>query len=151
MPVQVSYPGVYIEELPSGDHVIAGVETSTTAFIGRAAKGLVDEPTIVLSFGDFETLFGGLDPKYPMSYAVHDFFMNGGFKAIIVRLYKDPDSASATAGLSIDSVGQQNNSDVIKLVAMDPGAWGGYLEASVDYDGITTAIAKVDHHSQHLW
>ncbi len=31
--VQVSYPGVYIEEIPSGAHTIAGVATSIAAFI----------------------------------------------------------------------------------------------------------------------
>jgi phage tail sheath protein FI len=29
-----TYPGVYIEEIPSGVHPITGVATSITAFIG---------------------------------------------------------------------------------------------------------------------
>ena len=36
MPVAVSYPGVYIEEIPSGVRTITGVATSITAFLGRA-------------------------------------------------------------------------------------------------------------------
>ncbi len=31
--VQVSYPGVYIQEVPSGVHTITSVATSITAFI----------------------------------------------------------------------------------------------------------------------
>src|SRR5712692_3598144 len=86
MPVQVSYPGVYIEEIPSGVRTITGVATSITAFIGRASRGPTDEPVTINSFGDFERLFGGLGASYPLSYAVRDFYLNGGSQAIIVRL-----------------------------------------------------------------
>ena len=88
MPVAVSYPGVYIEEIPSGVRTITEVATSITAFIGRASLGPVNEPITINSFGDFERQCGGLIVDYPMSYAVRDFFLNGGSQAIIVRLYK---------------------------------------------------------------
>ena len=39
MPVTLTYPGVYIEEVPSGVRTITGVATSITAFIGRALRG----------------------------------------------------------------------------------------------------------------
>ncbi len=84
--LQLSYPGVYIEELPTGQHTITGVATSITTFLGRALWGPVDEPTTVFSFSDYERLFGGLAYDYPLSYAVQDFFLNGGSQAIIVRL-----------------------------------------------------------------
>src|SRR4051812_38534256 len=87
MPVQVSYPGVYIEEIPSGVHTIIGVATSITAFIGRARSGPVNDPVIINGLGDFERRFGGLGVDYPMSYAVRDFFLNGGAQAVIVRLF----------------------------------------------------------------
>jgi uncharacterized protein len=60
MPVTPTYPGVYIEEVPSGVRTITGVATSITAFIGRALRGPVDEPVTIFSFGDFERQFGGL-------------------------------------------------------------------------------------------
>ncbi|RME01414.1 MAG: phage tail sheath family protein, partial [Bacteroidetes bacterium] len=75
MPVRPTYPGVYIEEVPSGVRTITGVATSITAFIGRALRGPVDEPTIINNFGDFERKFGGLWVDGPMSYAVRDFFI----------------------------------------------------------------------------
>jgi len=90
MPVQVTYPGVYIEEISSGAHTITGVATSITAFVGRAAQGLIEEPMTIFGFGDYEREFGGLSHDYPMSFAVQDFFLNGGSQAIIVRLYKTP-------------------------------------------------------------
>src|ERR1700751_5239494 len=86
MPATLTYPGVYIEEIQSGVRTITGVATSITAFIGRAARGPVNEAVAINSFGDFERAFGGLQEQFLMSYAVRDFYSNGGSQAIIVRL-----------------------------------------------------------------
>ena len=77
MPVTPTYPGVYVEEVPSGVRTISGVATSITAFIGAAARGPVNQPRTINSWGDFERIYGGLDAAYPMSYAVRDFYLNG--------------------------------------------------------------------------
>ncbi len=87
MPVAVSYPGVYIEEIPSGVRTITGVATSITAFIGRALRGPTDDAVTINSFGDFERFFGGLWADSTLGYGVRDFYLNGGSQAIIVRLY----------------------------------------------------------------
>jgi hypothetical protein len=89
MPVvpALSYPGVYIQEVPSGVRTITGVATSITAFIGRALRGPTDEPVAINSYADFERIFGGLWVKSTLGYAVRDFYLNGGARAIIVRLY----------------------------------------------------------------
>src|SRR5215212_321300 len=87
MPITPSYPGVYIEEIPSGVRTITGVATSITAFVGRAKRGPVNEPVTVNSFGEFERVFGGLWRDSPLSYAVRDFYLNGGSQALIVRLF----------------------------------------------------------------
>ena len=92
MPVQVTYPGVYVEELASGNHTIVGVPTAITAFVGRAPKGPVDEAHTVTSFGDFEKFFGALNFDYPLTYAIKDFFLNGGGQAIIIRRFVPNDS-----------------------------------------------------------
>jgi Bacteriophage tail sheath protein len=126
MPATLTYPGVYIEEIPSGVRTIVGVATSITAFLGRAPRGPTNEPTTINSFGDFERRFGGLDVDYPMSYAVRDFYLNGGSQAIIVRLYVPPsDTEDGNARLSVDD---------LKLVAASPGDWGQGLRASMDVD-----------------
>ena len=78
MPVTPTYPGVYIEELPSGVRTIVGVATSITAFVGRTRRGPADEPTIVNNHGDFERVFGGLWEGSKLPYAVRDYFLNGG-------------------------------------------------------------------------
>jgi uncharacterized protein len=87
MPVTVSYPGVYIEEIPSGVRTITGVATSITAFLGRSLRGPVDKATTINSFGDFERIFGGLAVDSSMSFAVRDFYLNGGSQAVIVRMF----------------------------------------------------------------
>ena len=87
MPVAVSYPGVYIEEIPSGVRTIVGVATSITAFIGRAQRGPTDKATTINSFADFERIFEGLWLESTLGYAVRDFYLNGGSQAIIVRLF----------------------------------------------------------------
>jgi phage tail sheath protein FI len=86
MPVTPTYPGVYVEEIPSGVRTIVGVATSITAFIGRTLRGPTNDPTTINSFGDFERQFGGLSRDFPIGYAVRDFFLNGGSQAIIVRV-----------------------------------------------------------------
>ena len=96
MPSTLTYPGVYIEELPSGVHTIVGVTTSITAFIGTAPRGPVNQATTIGGFADYERTFGGLDKKSPMGFAVRDFFLNGGSQAVIVRLYHSPDTTKDT-------------------------------------------------------
>ncbi len=123
MPIQTTYPGVYIQELSSGVHTITGVSTSITAFVGRALRGPTNEAVSINSFADFERRFGGLGADYPMSYAVRDFYLNGGAQAVIVRLFKAVGGGDGYAHLTIDD---------LKLVASSPGKWGENLRVTVD-------------------
>ena len=96
MPVAVSYPGVYVEEIPSGVRTITGVATSIATFVGWAARGPTKYAGLVLSWSDFERLYGGLDARSPfLGYAVSQFFINGGQQAYIIRL-ADASAAPAT-------------------------------------------------------
>ena len=122
MPPQLTYPGVYVEEIPSGVRTITGVATSITAFVGRTRRGPVAAPFTIYSYADFERNFGGLWLDSPLGYAVRDFYLNGGTQAIIVRLY----TASDGGGVAKLTVGD------VTLVAASPGAWGGGLRASID-------------------
>jgi len=105
MPNTLTYPGVYIQEIPSGVRTIMGVATSITAFIGRAYRGPTNEPVMINNFGDFGRTFGGLREDYLMSYAVRDFYLNGGSQAIILRLVSPLEVAKTVAGaLTLASV-----------------------------------------------
>ena len=100
MPVAVNYPGVYVEEIPSGVRTITGVATSITAFVGWAAMGPADSATLVLSWADFARTFGGLDNRSLLGYAVSHFFANGGQQAYIVRIAA---ADAATAAVTLDA------------------------------------------------
>lgn len=124
----LSYPGVYIQEVQSDVRTIVGVDTATTAFIGRTRRGTADEPVVINSYGDFERIFGGLWLKSSLGYAVRDFFLNGGSKAVIVRVYKAPTSGDGRATLIIGK-----DANKLTLKAKAAGGWGNELAARVTY------------------
>jgi len=130
MPIAPTYPGVYIEELPSQVRTVTGVATSITAFIGRAKKGPLDEPTLVQSIADFNRKFGGLWDNSTMSYAVQQYFLHGGRDALIVRVING--GAKATISLPTDT-------GTLILEAANEGDWGETLRVAVDYDTKDTA------------
>lgn len=100
-------PGVYVEEVPSGNKPIEGVSTSTAGFVGVTERGPVNEPTLVTSYADFTRKFGGyLDHRIftndrdVLPYAVEGFFTNGGTRAYITRVV-----GSSAAYATIDLYG----------------------------------------------
>src|SRR5215475_11559616 len=96
MPVTVSYPGVYIEELPSGVRSITGVATSITAFVGYTARGPVNQAVRIANFGDYQRNFGNLQQDSEIGYAVQQFFLNGGSDAYVVRVARSAAAAQVT-------------------------------------------------------
>jgi phage tail sheath protein FI len=129
--VQVSYPGVYIEEVPSGVRTITGVATSITAFIGRALRGSIDEPVIINSFADYERTFGGIWADSMMSYTVRDFYQNGGSQAIIVRIY-EPQFSDQAAEWSVAQAAAQAAADAVAQAAADAVAGATTLQDIAD-------------------
>jgi phage tail sheath protein FI len=127
-----TYPGVYIEEVPSGVRTITGVATSITAFVGFAPRGPLNEPTTVQSFAEYARVFGGLSPLSTMSYAVQQYFLNGGRDAIIVRTGRLTGAASTRAAKSSFSTGSGNNT--FTLEAANEGAWGDQLRVRIDHN-----------------
>ena len=123
MPISPTYPGVYIDELQSSVHTITGVPTSIAGFVGAASRGPPDAPVHVSSFAEFQRIFGGVSPDSPLSYAVYQFYLNGGSEAEVVRL-AHPDAKASTITLGGN----------VPLVAIGPGAWGDNLRVRVDYD-----------------
>ena len=79
-------PGVFIEEVPSNVHPIEGVPTSTAAFIDIFQQGPLNKAMQVTSFAEFERAFGGLDAGSEASYAILQYFLNGGQIALVVRV-----------------------------------------------------------------
>jgi uncharacterized protein len=119
----LSYPGVYIEELPSGVHTITGVATSIAAFVGWADQGPVSQATLIQSWSDFASQFGGLDSRSYLGYAVNQFFANGGQQAYIVRLVADGNDNTIPAGTATVTITDSNNNPFLVVQAANPGNW----------------------------
>ena len=127
MPIAPTYPGVYIEEVPSGVRTITGVSTSVAAFIGYTPKGPVDKAVHIFNFGDYERNFGGLSKDSELGYAVQQFFLNGGSEAWVVR-----EATGATKAL-VSLCRASDAKVVLDLSANSEGTWGNYLKVDVDY------------------
>lgn len=126
MPVSVSYPGVYIQEISSGARAIAGVPTSIGGFVGYTSRGPVDEARQIFSYADFERTFGGLHVDSDLSYAVNHFFLNGGGTCWIVRVAENAVAASVDLETNGGAV-------TLTVTASSEGIWGNNLMVNVDY------------------
>ena len=104
--VQVSYPGVYIREVPSGVRTITGVSTSIAAISGMATRGPVLVPKRVLGFVDYERIFGADVAVGEMTDQVSQFFQNGGQQAFIVRVAHDAVPTAESHNGSVEQLSQ---------------------------------------------
>jgi phage tail sheath protein FI len=117
---------VQTAEQPGSLRVIARAATNIAAFIGRALKGPVNEPVPVRSFADYTRVFGGLWQPSTLSYAVEQFFENGGRCAVIVRVVNGARPPTLTLPTAKG-----------RLILRGVGAGSReFLRASVDYDAI---------------
>jgi uncharacterized protein len=133
MPVAVSYPGVYIEEVPSGVRSIAGVATSVAAFVDAFRSGPLDKAVQVFDFGEFERTFGGLSATSEASYGIQQFFLNGGSDAYVVRVTSTTANKGAVAA-AITLLDKTGGSALLTASAANPGAWGNDVRLDVDYN-----------------
>jgi len=147
MPITPTFPGVYIEELPSGVRTITGVATSIGAFIGWAPRGANDRAELILSFADYEREFGGLDSRSLLGYAVYHFFLNGGQQCYAIRLTaNNADPAKVTlSGLKLQAKnpGQWANDYSIAIKAR-PAPNGNRFRVAVVYKAATAQEATVE-------
>lgn len=130
MPVTPTFPGVYIEEIPSGVHTIAGVATSIAAFVDYFKRGALNKAIQIFNMGDFTREFGGLDADSEASYAIQQFFLNGGSEAWVVRV-----AGGTPTTLRPSTVRISNNlggASALTITAISEGSWGDQLSAQVD-------------------
>ncbi|MGW3206852.1 phage tail sheath family protein [Streptomyces sp. NPDC001135] len=139
MAVVPTYPGIYIDEVKSGTRTVVAVPSSITAFVGYTQRGPEHRATRISSFGDYERDFGGLDQDSELSYAIHQFFVNGGSDAYVVRVPK-PDAAPAK--VSVRSGTENGAKGSLDITALSPGAWANDVVIEVDYDQIPAADTK---------
>jgi phage tail sheath protein FI len=123
-------PGIAIDETP-GARAIAGVATAIAAFVDFFTQGPLDTAVPIASFADFERRFGGLAANSEASYAIQQFYLNGGGQAIVVRV-TSPNNPAVCASVALDD---ENGAALLTATAIDPGAWGNNLRIAVDYGG----------------
>ncbi|MCP4463716.1 MAG: hypothetical protein GY819_13050 [Planctomycetaceae bacterium] len=126
MPQQLSYPGVYIQEVPSGVRTITSVATSIAAFFGRADKGPMNKAIRIQSLADFDRKFGAPQSKSDLAYSVRQFFGNGGTDCYVVRLA----SGALTANVTLQDIDTNN---ILTLSAKSAGSWGNNIRFEIDY------------------
>lgn len=150
MSITPTFPGVYITEVPSGNRALNGVATSITAFVGAARRGPVDHPVAISNFTDFGRVFGSLDRRYGLGYAVRDFYLSGGGPALVVRV------AASDAKPAVLSLGG------LKLRATGPGAWANDLLVTITHptkaeatdivaaQGLATTLTEADFFTMEI-
>src|SRR6185436_8459534 len=130
MPIQPTYPGVYIQEVPSGVRTITGVSTSIGAFFGRTLKGPINKAVRCLSYSDFLREFGGAHPLSDLGASVRQFFGNGGTDCYVVRLA----AGAAASAVTLRNGTGGNTRNVLTATAKAPGLWGQEIKLLVDYN-----------------
>ena len=120
---QVSYPGVYIQEVPSGVRTIAPVSTSICAFVDFFREGPMNQAVELDGKAGFDRIFGGLDKRSEASYAIDQFFTNGGTKACVVRVASGT-TATASATVSTHPRNGVSQTPALRISALNQGAWG---------------------------
>ena len=124
----LSYPGVYVQEVPSGVRTIVGVGTSIGMFIGTAKKGPINRPVRCVSYADYARAFGEDPAGGDLVRFVKLFFLNGGTDCYVMRI---------ASGAVQSSITLQNEAGVatLRLTAKDAGVLGNDLRAVVTYSG----------------
>jgi uncharacterized protein len=125
--VQVTYPGVYVQEIPSGFRAISGVSTSIAVFVGMAKRGPLLQPTRVLGVKDYERRFSPDTSQGEMTDQVRQFFINRGEEACIVRIADGALEATLDLRNADDDI-------VLSLESRDAGLDANQLRGRVDYN-----------------
>jgi phage tail sheath protein FI len=122
-------PGIRVAEQAGADEAMARAPTAIAAFVGRTLRGPVHRPVQVTSFAEFQSVFGGLWQPSTLSYAIEQYFENGGRTAFVVRVA----NGGRPATLTLPTGGAP-----LVLEAQCPGT-REFLRAAVDYDNLGPA------------
>jgi hypothetical protein len=112
-------------------------------------RGTIDRAVRITSWADFERNFGGLDLNSEASYAIQQYYLNGGRIAWVVRVVAPDAEAServlsdtqAYPGMSGAS-GSGTGGGILTVTARAPGKWGNNLQVAIDYRGVTQSAGS---------
>ena len=144
MAITPTFPGVYVQEIPSGTRTIVGVATSVAAFVDYFRKGPMNKSVRIQNLGDFDREFGGLDSSSEASYGIQQFFLNGGSEAWVVRVasanaegQKGPAPARVFIGNAVPASAPADEAAAeaaatLVVRAVNEGSWGDNLAVRVE-------------------
>jgi phage tail sheath protein FI len=154
MPITPTFPGIYIEELPSNAHSVTAAPTSVTVFIGythpfKTNPDNWNKAVEIFSYLEYEKEFGGMYTsgaiESHVAYAVNQFFLNGGSTAWVVGLRPsyfdtstDPPTNEGFVGAAMAVVGGANG---ITFTAKEPI---DVIPMSVTIDNLQTTTVNND-------
>ena len=123
MPTYLS-PGVYVEEVEAGSRPIEGVGTAVAAFVGLAAQGPYNTPTLVTNWNQFTQTFGEFVEGSYLAHSVYGYFLNGGGACYIVRIGGDEATNGKAGGAKKKELpeGSQATLGGYRVSALDTGA-----------------------------
>ena len=130
MPTYLS-PGVYVEEVESGSRPIEGVGTAVAAFVGLAADGPLNSPTLVTNWTQFASTFGGFLPDSYLAHAVFGYFQNGGGACYVVRIGGADGAAPNAARGELTPAGSDGRLAGLRITAVEPGPAGNDITVEV--------------------
>ena len=123
-----------------GDRTIAGLPTSTAAFVGQFSRGPLETPIDCSSLADLDRDFGGSSGNDRTGDAIRQFFANGGRRALVVRV-AGADDVVAPAPAEVTLQCSEGHA-VLRAFAgrrvqgeslADPGSWGNSIRLEVDH------------------
>jgi phage tail sheath protein FI len=124
-------PGVYVEEVEAGSRPIEGVGTAVAAFVGLAARGPANTPTLVTNWNQFTSTFGDFVEGSYLAHSVYGYFLNGGGAAYVVRVGADGVMPTATAEVPSGDKGKP----AFRVAALEAGPGGNDLSVDVEPAG----------------
>jgi phage tail sheath protein FI len=118
--------GITVTEMSPMDQPIDVSPETTAAFVGRALRGPLNDPTLVHSFGEYRRRFGDCWTRSSLGPAAKQFFEHGGKNLYVVRVANNARGAMICLPAS---------GSALVLRALEPGSTES-IRAAVDYDGI---------------
>ena len=122
-------PGVYVEEVEAGSRPIEGVGTAVAAFVGLAARGPANTPTLVTNWNQFTSTFGEFVEGSYLAHAIYGYFLNGGGAAYVVRV--GADGVLPTASAELPSAAEKGKS-AFRVAALEAGPSGNDLSVDIE-------------------
>ena len=120
-------PGVYVQEVEAGSRPIEGVGTAVAAFLGLAAQGKFNEPTLVTNWSQFVQNFGGFMEGSFLAHSVYGYFLNGGGSCYIVRIGGNGAAPGAHGELPLG----RDRALPYRVTALEPGPSGNDITVEV--------------------